>query len=252
MLVGALKKNSQIWLILLITACGIVLRIVLWQLEPTQARDAVFYLNCAAGKVEFAKAVSADAADTTAPPLLVNILRLFYQAGWNAEYAGVMQNILLGGLLVPLGFLIVLLLSGHDCRLAMGTAWLLALHPVLGDFSHMILRETPYLFSVFCAVCCALWAVTHHAPGWYSGAGGFTAVGILFRWEALEMLPLWGGAWLLAMLMIRERRRELIVGLGWFTVGFLIALLPLIEFCSGWNEYRQSIYQRFARLFSRF
>ena len=52
--------------------------------------------------------------------------------------------------------------------------------------------------------------------------------------------------------LIRERRRELIDGLGWFIVGFLIALLPLIEFCGGWNEYRQSIYQRFARLFSKF
>lgn len=136
------NHSKSAWLLLTILFLGLFLRLAAWMLDPIVSRDGASYL------IEAQKwSASPGSFHYASPPLLLYILRVYYQLGLNAELWGCILNISMGIIFVFLVFKVAYLL--FSCETAgLYAAFLVAVHPYLIQISYQIQREPIYYVLV--------------------------------------------------------------------------------------------------------
>lgn len=216
------------WFLAGIEVLALSIRLFLWYMEPTIARDGVFYLKCA----ERLAGISGEAVpDNFFTPLLWSgILAVFLRSGWNAELCGIGLN-LLAGVLLPLVVCRGMLELKQSRAAALAAAALTAVHPFAAAASVELLRESLYLLFCAVAVVMALHAMRpERSIWWWGGAGAVSGLAVMMRFEAVEFIPLvLGGGLFCLCLGIGKWRRNLAV-LSLYGSGMLLCCL-IVLYC---------------------
>ena len=184
-------RRVAVCLVLLFLA-SIAIKLIALGLEPGLGRDACLYLLIAEiwGKTgSYGELLRAVPQADRIPPLLPFLIKSTATAGVPAETAGLFLNIVLGSLIPLVGFGIAFETTRNK-KIALATAFLLAVHPGINDLSTEIQRDAPYLFFSGCAVWLALAGLLRKKLLPWCGAGIALAFALLLRYEAAELLLL--------------------------------------------------------------
>lgn len=222
------NNSKSAWLLLAILLLGLLLRLAAWMLDPIVSRDAASYLIAAQ-----TWSASPDSFHYTSPPLLIFILRVFYQLGLNAEFWGCILNISMSIIFVFVVYKIAELF--FVCQAAgLYAAFLVAVHPYLIQISYQIQREPIYYVLVSIIVWRLVIFVSktnmkNNNFTWDSVLiGGLLALSVYFRHEGWFGLP-----FLLIVAIfygiISQQWKRVLKYISLFLVSFLIVFSLLAQ-----------------------
>ena len=233
------------WIILLfLISAGIGIRCLSWYMEPKLVRDGISYLNWSFSNTT-AEIQDPFFLESNAPPLLVATLRLLPKDKQQREFIARTIILLLSTLVIPSVFLLFYELSARNHLFAYGGAFLTVIHPSLIEYSHQILRETPYLVSSAAMILCIVCAWKYQKKLFWGIGGTLGAFALMFRWESLELLPIWIFFLVSGYVFFPKKRVEIITGTFIFWIFFLIALSILILCFSSFSEIFKIFQNRF-------
>ena len=245
-----MKSNSEKykWHILILGgSIAVMFCLCLYQrcFSPTLGRDSVNYVSLIQlwhDTGSFSGVLEAR-PDFWFPPLSLFLAKILTDCGIGAESAAVGLNIFFGCMLPLIMFGIARVVT-ESTKIALASAALVAVNPVMIELSVEAQRDVPYLF--FCGLlifffCCA---VRHGRWYYWIGAGVAFAFSFLIRYETLELLPVIG-IYLLALLIFRkgERLKPILHG-GIFLI-CLVAVLCGLLWVSGTGEYVLEQYRKY-------
>lgn len=206
-----------------------ILRLWGYWLEPCLDRDAITYIMMArtwydtSSFVEFGKAAGHGNA---LMPFYCFLIKSLMHTGSSAETAGILISIIAGSLL-PL----IVLGIARACRMengmVYGSALLSAVFPPLVEISHLVLRDSLYLFLAGGSIWCILTGIRDRCSGWWAGGGLFLALAAFTRYEALELLPICMVYWGIFWKIYRKMRCHIWKAAIAFLSGFLITAVLL-------------------------
>jgi 4-amino-4-deoxy-L-arabinose transferase-like glycosyltransferase len=117
----------------------------------------------------------------------------------------------------------------HGRKVAVATAALVVLHPVLIAGAASTYSEGPYLtLMMFSMLCLARWAIDRRVSASIS-AGVLFGLAYLIRPEAFLLAGLFGVGGLIAAMFVRERRRTIVGSLALLSA-FAIVAAPNVAF----------------------
>ena len=148
---------------------------------------------------------------------------------------------------------IVVLLTA-DRRIAFWCALVLAFHPAVCRHAGMLMRDTPYLMACMLSFLCLLLSIRERRWHMEMLTGGFCALAILCRFEALELLILLPMVSVFYFFHHRFSRRDILLFCVWGTVGFVICaglLLLLVDDFSALLDRYMMRFWRYLSVWSR-
>ena len=217
------RDSKRLWYALLLTAVllGSAVRFYIRWVEPDIGRDGIYYIELATrwANGNFDDVQRGEVRCFFLLPGTMWCIKLFIQLGLPPLVAAVTANMLAGIALIPLMYKIASLL--FDSRKAgVVAAFLTALNPVLVDYSTDVLRENFVLLSMAIMLLFTMLGFRRDSR-YFCGAGFFTAAGIFFRFEALEVIPLMLICFVLLAVMRVYPFKKLIIQLLYFILGFI-------------------------------
>ena len=177
-----------------IVAAGVLLRIVIFMIDPVLSRDSILYVFLAEKWQEsgsFAEVCTFFNSFVKSaywiPPLFLWLLKTLAPLFPSVAVAGIVRNILTGSALIAILYFLVRSLGGEK-NVALLCAAFTAVHPTLVELSIAIQRDNLYLF--FCALVflLLLQAKRRNTPWPVVGAGMLLAAAALTRYETFELL----------------------------------------------------------------
>ncbi len=172
--------NRQFFFLLGIFVVAAALRSLSWYCEPLLSRDGTLYARLASGDVTLPM-------QHWSSPLLPFILKSCFEFGLNVHICGIVLNIFLGSLMPIVVFFISKELKFAD-KWAYYAGVLIAVHPVLIEFSKNILRENLYLFfsSMIILYLIKVYNCKKNRLLNTGLLGLFTGFAVMSRYEAME------------------------------------------------------------------
>lgn len=192
-----MKQNRTIYLLLFLVVffVGLLIKLFLWSQTNYLSRDSVLYLDLIekwynAGW-RYNKAVLPE---LEFPPLYFYLTQTLMRVGISATHAGLMINMILGSTIPILAFYIAKEIT-NSTKISLACLLVILFHPTLNKFSIETLRDIGYLF-LSCLVILMLLKSSSSTKNLFPVCAGlFMGLSLLFRFEALELLPI--GAFLI-------------------------------------------------------
>jgi mannosyltransferase len=157
--------------------------------------------------------------DNAHPPLYYTLLHYWLLLG-DSEFVLRLSSALAGSLAIPLGYALATSLGGH--RLALSTAWLMALSPLLVWYSQELRSYSLLLMlSLLVALAFVRLVIRPHLAWWLLFIAAMSAA-LYTHYAALALVPVLPG--LIALLFLQERatRQGLFLWLAAWPVIFLL------------------------------
>lgn len=200
------------------------IKIGAWNLEPVAGRDAALYLHMVQAWYETGIPPSG-----WVPPVLFCLMRGLMALGAGAEMAGLIVNIGLGSLLTVVAWGIAYETTRNK-KIALAAACFAALHPAFTALSIEIQRDTPYLFFAGSSLWLAFAALQRKKWHLWCGSGLWLAVACLTRFEAFELIPLYGIAIFFFAFRHRLSWKQAATGACTLSLSFLLFLSGFFYF----------------------
>ena len=157
--------------------------------DPVLMRDSTLYLNLVT-KWSISNNIEDVSNVTPVFPLLpLWIIKQFMLFIYHAEYAGRSLSIFLGSSIPVIGFVLARKAT-NSIRVAIVTAFLLMIHPVLLAFSVQTMRENYYLVTIMLMIMSIIDAIKKRDSIKWCCAGALCAISCFCRYEAFEFLVL--------------------------------------------------------------
>ena len=198
------RNRVTFLLFFLLFLVGIVIKVYLWQTTHYLSRDSSFYLMRI--KTWYEKGGTYYFENCMPmyffPPFIVFLGQLIMHLGISEIKAMLLLNIVLGSLISPIVYLIVLEIY-HKQKYALCGALIILFHPMINRLSIEAQRDIGYLFFSALFFLFLLYAHFRSGNNYFFVAGGSLSCAFLFRVESLELL-------LFAVVLICIARRNFI------------------------------------------
>lgn len=183
------RKRSIIVLFFVSTILiGVAMRIAKWNASPYLSRDSVYYIEKITIFNKGGHQLYLNTLDKKYyPPMHLYLASLLMKFGIGSLEAGISLNILLGAC-IPIIIFYISKTIINDTRIALMSLIITMFHPSIMNLSLEIQRDTGFIFFNSLSIMSILAGCKTHKMFDFICGGLFTAFGVMFRIENIELL----------------------------------------------------------------
>ena len=211
---------------------GLFLKVLVWLGTAGVSRDGALYLQMIQTLHDtgsYSEVLRQYPHQGWIPPMYIYLASSVMRLGADAEFSGVLVNILLGSLLPFVGYFIVYNVTENK-KISLVSALFLAVNPAVTTLSVEVQREISFLFFVGCSLGLFFYGVRKQRWYCFCGTGVFLALAMLTRYETGEFILLLPAGIIFLAAMRKLTLKTALSGVAGIVFSFVIVFVAFIYF----------------------